>query len=78
MHLFRTKAGMILLDCGLYQGRRRESYECNRDLPVPAKDIIAVALSHAHIDHSGALPMLARAGFRGPIAPQPPPVTSPP
>jgi metallo-beta-lactamase family protein len=67
MHLVRTKAGPILLDCGLYQGRRRESYERNKHLPVPAKDIIAVALSHAHIDHSGALPMLVKNGFRGPI-----------
>lgn len=67
MHLVRTKAGMILLDCGLYQGRRRVAYERNKNLPVPAKDIVAVALSHAHIDHSGALPLLVRNGFRGPI-----------
>ena len=67
MHLVRTKAGPILLDCGLYQGRRREAYERNKHLPVPAKDIVAVALSHAHIDHSGALPMLVKNGFRGPI-----------
>ncbi len=67
MHLVRTPKGAILLDCGLYQGRRRESYEHNKHLPLPVKDIIAVVLSHAHIDHSGALPMLARAGYRGPI-----------
>ncbi len=67
MHVVRTRHGAVLLDCGLYQGRRRESYERNKNLPVPVKDLVAVVLSHAHIDHSGALPMLARAGYRGPI-----------
>lgn len=67
MHLVRTRSGSVLLDCGLYQGRRRESYERNKDLPLPIHDLVAVVLSHAHIDHSGALPMLARAGYRGPI-----------
>jgi metallo-beta-lactamase family protein len=67
MHLVRTKHGAVLLDCGLYQGRRREAYERNKNLPVPVKELVAVVLSHAHIDHSGALPMLARAGYRGPI-----------
>ena len=67
MHLVHTEHGKILLDCGLYQGRRREAYERNKHLPVPARQITAVVLSHAHIDHSGALPMLVRAGFRGPI-----------
>jgi metallo-beta-lactamase family protein len=67
MHLVRTQAGSVLLDCGLFQGRRREAYERNRDLPLPVKDLVAVVLSHAHIDHSGALPMLVRAGYRGPI-----------
>lgn len=67
MHLVHTQHGKVLLDCGLYQGRRREAYERNKHLPVPARAIDAVVLSHAHIDHSGALPMLVRAGFRGPI-----------
>lgn len=67
MHLVRTKGGSILLDCGLYQGRRREAYERNKDLPLPVKDIVAVVLSHAHIDHSGALPMLVKHGYRGPV-----------
>ncbi|HZO11907.1 MAG TPA: MBL fold metallo-hydrolase, partial [Polyangiaceae bacterium] len=53
MHLVRTKAGCILLDCGLYQGHRRESYERNKHLPLEVKEIVAVILSHAHIDHSG-------------------------
>jgi metallo-beta-lactamase family protein len=67
MHLVRTKAGNILLDCGLFQGRRREAYERNKHLPVAAREILAVVLSHAHIDHSGALPMLVKNGFVGPI-----------
>ncbi|MBL8604729.1 MAG: MBL fold metallo-hydrolase [Myxococcales bacterium] len=67
MHLVRTEHATVLLDCGLYQGRRRESYERNRNLPVPVREIDAVVLSHAHIDHSGALPMLVKAGYDGPI-----------
>jgi metallo-beta-lactamase family protein len=67
MHLVRTAHGPILLDCGLYQGRRRESFERNRHLAVPAREIVAVVLSHAHIDHSGALPLLVKQGFEGPI-----------
>jgi metallo-beta-lactamase family protein len=67
MHLVRTAHGSILLDCGLYQGRRREAYERNKHLPVAVSELVAVVLSHAHIDHSGALPMLARNGYRGPI-----------
>lgn len=67
MHLVKTRSGSILLDCGLFQGRRRESYERNKNLPLPVKEITAVVLSHAHIDHSGALPMLVKRGFHGPI-----------
>lgn len=57
----------ILLDCGLYQGRRSIAFDKNRELPFDAKSIDAVVLSHAHIDHSGNLPSLVRSGFRGPI-----------
>jgi metallo-beta-lactamase family protein len=67
MHLVRTRHAAVLLDCGLYQGRRRESYERNRELELPVSELSAVVLSHAHIDHSGALPILARHGYRGPI-----------
>jgi metallo-beta-lactamase family protein len=67
MHLVRTKDATILLDCGLYQGRRRESFERNRKLPLDPRAISAVVLSHAHIDHSGALPMLVKSGYEGPI-----------
>lgn len=63
-HLLRTPALSVLLDCGLFQGPRRESNERNRHVGVEPD---AVLLSHAHIDHSGALPTLVRDGFRGPI-----------
>lgn len=66
-HLVRTSSGTVLLDCGLFQGRRRESLEENRTLGFSARDIDAVVLSHAHIDHSGALPILVKQGFRGSV-----------
>ena len=66
-HLLRTNRASVLLDCGLFQGRRRESFEKNRNIPIDVDDLNAVVLSHAHIDHSGALPLLCRNGYRGPI-----------
>jgi metallo-beta-lactamase family protein len=66
-HLVHTKAGTILLDCGLFQGRRRESIQKNKELGLDPRAIDAVILSHAHIDHSGGLPQLAKAGYDGPI-----------
>ena len=66
-HLVRTSSGTVLLDCGLFQGRRRESLEENRTLGFSARDVDAVVLSHAHIDHSGALPILVKQGFRGSV-----------
>jgi len=65
MHLVEACGKRILLDCGLYQGHRKEAFEKNRNLPVDAKTIDYVILSHAHIDHSGNLPQLVKAGFRG-------------
>ena len=65
-HLLRIDGEAVLLDCGLFQGPRAEARERNRNLPF-AHDIRAVVLSHAHIDHSGALPALVKGGFRGPI-----------
>ena len=55
----------ILLDCGLYQGRREEARAINAELPFDAATVHAVVLSHAHIDHSGLLPKLYADGFRG-------------
>ena len=67
MHLVEANGLRILLDCGLYQGHRKEAFERNRQMPVDPSTIDAVILSHAHIDHSGNLPTLARRGFRGKI-----------
>ena len=66
-HIVHTESSHILLDCGLFQGRRSETIERNRELGFRARDIDVMVLSHAHIDHSGALPRLYRQGFRGPI-----------
>ncbi len=66
-HLLDTADGRILLDCGLYQGPRAESFQRNRSFGFDPKSVDAVVLSHAHIDHSGALPALVRAGFTGPV-----------
>jgi metallo-beta-lactamase family protein len=68
-HVVRTARATILLDCGLYQGRRKESAEQNRAIAqhVPIDDLDAVVLSHAHIDHAGALPLLSKRGYQGPI-----------
>lgn len=67
MHLVSVNGSRLLLDCGLFQGRRAESYERNRTFPFDASTIDAVILSHAHIDHAGNLPNLVRSGFSGPI-----------
>jgi len=67
MHLLSTANDHILLDCGLFQGRRRESALKNKELPFDAKNLTNVVLSHAHIDHSGRIPMLSRNDFRGRI-----------
>jgi len=67
MHLINTGREMILLDCGLFQGRRKESERKNRVLPFDPKIITNVVLSHAHIDHSGRLPFLTGHGFLGRI-----------
>ena len=67
MHLVEANGKRILLDCGLYQGHRKEAFEKNRNLPIDPKSIDYVILSHAHIDHSGNLPQLVRQGFAGRI-----------
>ncbi len=67
MHLVRTPGAKVLLECGLFQGRRGESYRRNRSLPFRAREIDVCVLSHAHIDHSGLLPMLHKNGFEGDV-----------
>ena len=68
MHLVELENGKtLLLDCGLYQGRRAEARDINTRRSFDASSIDAVLLSHAHIDHSGLLPRLWRDGFRGKI-----------
>ncbi|HEX4513332.1 MAG TPA: MBL fold metallo-hydrolase [Polyangiaceae bacterium] len=66
-HLVHTDHATVLLDCGLFQGRRRESYDVNKELGFRASEVDVAVLSHAHIDHSGALPMLCKNGFDGTI-----------
>jgi metallo-beta-lactamase family protein len=66
-HLITVNGQRILLDCGLYQGRRSEAFERNRDFPFDPQQINVVVLSHAHIDHSGNLPHLCKRGFSGNI-----------
>lgn len=66
-HLITVNGQKILLDCGLYQGKREESRRRNRDFPYEATSVDAVVLSHAHIDHSGNIPNLVKQGFRGKI-----------
>lgn len=67
MFLLTVRSGTLLVDCGLYQGRRAESRRRNRALPPEAVAANAAILTHAHIDHSGNLPTLVKAGFDGPI-----------
>ncbi|GAB4322711.1 MAG: MBL fold metallo-hydrolase [Candidatus Sumerlaeia bacterium] len=67
-HLVELPRGRrVLLDCGLYQGRRRDTYERNWNFPFDPAAVDAVILSHAHIDHSGALPNLVKRGFQGSV-----------
>jgi metallo-beta-lactamase family protein len=66
-HILRLNGYTILLDCGLIQGRRKDEEQNRRPFPFAAEEISAVVLSHAHIDHSGRLPLLVKQGYQGPI-----------
>lgn len=65
MHLLEVNGKRILLECGLYQGPRAETYTRNLHFPFDVASIDAVIISHAHIDHVGNLPNLVKQGFRG-------------
>jgi metallo-beta-lactamase family protein len=67
MHLIEVNNQRVLLDCGLFQGRRSDTYERNLHFPFDPATVNAVVLSHAHIDHSGNLPNLCKNGFTGNI-----------
>lgn len=66
-HLVEVNGKKIMLDCGLFQGKRKEAFERNRHEFYPSREIDCVVLSHAHIDHSGRIPCLVRNGFAGSI-----------
>src|SRR5690606_11543530 len=67
MHLLGIGNDHVLLDCGLFQGRRREADEKNRVLPFDPSIVTNIVLSHAHIDHSRRIPLLTQNGFAGRI-----------
>jgi metallo-beta-lactamase family protein len=64
MHILECKGEKVLIDCGLFQGRREESNYRNKNFPFDPKSIERVVLSHAHMDHSGNLPNLAKKGYQ--------------
>lgn len=66
-HLLEVNGRRILLECGLFQGRREESRRRNKEFPFDPAGLDAVILSHAHIDHTGALPALVKGGYNGPV-----------
>lgn len=66
-HLLSINDKKILLECGLFQGRRKDTYEKNKSFKFDPKEIDALILSHAHIDHSGNIPNLVKNGFDGPV-----------
>lgn len=66
-HWIEVASDQILLECGLFQGKRAESYAVNRQLPYDARAVDAALLSHAHIDHAGNIPNLTKSGFRGDV-----------
>ena len=66
-HILRINHRQILLDCGLFQGGREEEARNRGPFPFDPASIDAVVLSHAHIDHSGRVPLLVKQGFKGPV-----------
>jgi len=72
MHLLTVNGHTVMFECGLFQGRRQETFEKNRTFKFDPTKIEALVLSHAHIDHSGNIPNLVRLGFKGSIYATPP------
>lgn len=66
-HLLEVNGKSILLECGLFQGRRKETYERNQNFCFDPASVDAMVLSHAHIDHSGNIPNFVKNGYAGPI-----------
>jgi metallo-beta-lactamase family protein len=66
-HLFEVQGHKVLTDCGLFQGPREEAYQKNRHPSYDPGGLDAVVVSHAHLDHTGKLPRLAKLGFQGPV-----------
>jgi metallo-beta-lactamase family protein len=67
LYILRTAKHTVMLECGLIQGGRAEEARNREPFPVDVDDIDAVVVSHAHIDHSGRLPLLVKRGYKGPI-----------
>jgi metallo-beta-lactamase family protein len=67
MHLLEAAGARVLLDAGLFQGRRLEAHTLNVEHSIDPRRLDAIVLSHAHVDHVGRLPLLVRRGFHGPI-----------
>ncbi|HSD70385.1 MAG TPA: MBL fold metallo-hydrolase [Woeseiaceae bacterium] len=67
MYLLRAGDHKVLLECGQVQGSRKDELRNRHRFPLPVSDIDAVVLSHAHIDHSGRIPLLVRRGYAGPV-----------
>ena len=67
MFLLKVNDQKILLECGLYQGKRSESNDRNKNFPFDPKQVDLAILSHSHIDHCGNFPNLVKQGFKGNI-----------
>lgn len=72
LHLIEVEGRRVALDCGLFQGHRSESAAKNRTFPFDPATLDALIVSHAHIDHTGRIPLLVKQGFRGAIHCTPP------
>src|SRR5262245_31156102 len=66
-HLFDINGKRLLLECGMYQGHRNESIMRNNEFAFDPASVDVMLLSHAHIDHSGIIPVLCKQGFAGKI-----------